>query len=124
MTRFLLRSLSWLRLVWRLPRLGQFVKLFWLLLRDGRVPWYLKGMLAVTLVYVVSPIDLIPEAVALMFGLVDDVAILMAGVNGFLRLAPRHVIDDHLKTLSPDFQHAFRTWRGDQRPADRTDGAG
>jgi uncharacterized membrane protein YkvA (DUF1232 family) len=124
MKRFFLRSVSWLRLVRRLPHLRNFVRLLWRLVRDRRVPLYLKGMLGLTILYVLSPIDLIPVSVALMFGLIDDVAILMMGVNWFLRLAPQHVVDAHLRTLSPDFQQSFQKWRGNQQPLRRVNGTG
>ena len=124
MKRLVLRSLSWLRLVRRLPYLHHLIRLLWRLARDPRVPAYLKGMLGAAILYGVSPIDAIPEAVALVFGLVDDLAIIIAAVTWFLRLAPRHVVDEHLKALPPDFQHAFQAWRGDQPPPGRTAGAG
>ncbi len=127
MKNFLLRSMSWLRLVRRLPHLRHMVQLLWRLVRDRRVPIHLKSMLGIAILYFLSPLDLIPESVALMFGLVDDLAIVMMGINWFLRLAPRDVVDDHLKTLSPDFQQSFQEWRGDQQSssrAGRVDGAG
>jgi uncharacterized membrane protein YkvA (DUF1232 family) len=124
MKRFFLRSVSWLRLVRRLPHLRHMVKLIWRLVRDRRVPTYLKGMLGLVILYVLSPLDLIPVTVALMFGLVDDVAILILGINWFLRLAPRDAVDDHLKTLPPDFQQSFQEWRRDQHPPGRVGGTG
>ncbi len=129
MKHFLLRSMSWLRLVRRLPHLRHIVRLIWRLVRDGRVPMYLKGMLGLAIIYVLSPLDLIPEGVALAFGLVDDLAIMIAGVNWFLRLVPQDAVDDQLKTLSPDFQQSFQEWRtqesgGDQPSSSRADGAG
>ncbi len=124
MKHLLLRGLSWLRLVRRLPHLRHMIRLLWRLLRDRRVPVYLKGMLGLVMIYVVSPLDLIPESVALMLGLVDDLAIVLAGVNWFLWLVPRDAVDDHLKTLGPDFQQSFQTWRGDQQLPSRVDGGG
>ena len=124
MKNFLFRSMGWIRLVRRLPHLRHMVKLIWGLIRDRRVPIYLKGMLGLAVVYVLSPLDLIPEAVALTLGLVDDLAIVMAGINWFLRLAPRDAVDDHLKTMAPDFQQSVQEWRGDQQPSGRPDGAG
>ncbi len=124
MKNLVFRSLSWLRLLRRLPHLRHIARLLWRLLRDGRVPIYLKGMLGIAILYVLSPLDLIPESVALMFGLVDDLAIVMAGVNWFLRLAPQDAVDEHLKPLGPDFQQAFQEWRGDQQPSSRVDGVG
>lgn len=129
MKKFLLRSVSWLRLVRRLPHLHHMARLIWRLVRDRRVPLYLKGMLGLAILYVLSPLDLIPESVALLVGLVDDLAIAIVGVNWFLRLAPRDAVNDHLKTLPADFQQSFQKWRGqvrrgDQQPSGRADSAG
>lgn len=123
MKKFFLRSMSWLRLM-RLPHLRHLARLIWRLLRDRRVPMYLKGMLGIALVYTLSPLDLIPESVALLFGLVDDLAIAVMSVNWFLRLAPREAVDEHLKSLPPKFQHSFLAWQKDQQPLERADGAG
>lgn len=109
----LLRSVSWLRLLRRLPHLRHFVRLLWRLIRDRRVPIYLKGLLGIAVLYVLSPLDLIPASVALLFGVVDDFVIVVASVNWFLRRVPRDAVDDHLRTLPPDFQQSFRAWRGD-----------
>ncbi|ETW94184.1 MAG: hypothetical protein ETSY1_35965 [Candidatus Entotheonella factor] len=134
MKHFFLRSMSWIKLVRRLPHLRHIMQLLWRLVRDRRVPIYLKGMLGLAIAYVLSPLDLIPEGVALAFGLVDDLAIMMAGINWFLRLAPKDVVDDQLKTLPPDFQQSFQEWqnqesqsqesRRDQQSSSRADGAG
>ncbi len=111
MKNFLLRNASWLRLLRRVPHIRHFVRLLWRLIRDRRVPIYLKGMLGLAVIYVLSPLDLIPESVALMFGVVDDLAIVMMGINWFLRLSPQEAVDDHLKTMSPDFRESFQKWR-------------
>ncbi len=111
MKNFLLRNASWLRLLRRVPHIRHFVRLLWRLIRDRRVPIYLKGMLGLAVIYVLSPLDLIPESFALMFGVVDDLAIAMMGINWFLRLSPKEAVDDHLKTMAPDFQESFQKWR-------------
>ena len=49
------------------------------LLRDKRTPLPLKSQLLVVMIYVLSPVDILPEAVLGAMGLADDVVI-MAGV--------------------------------------------
>jgi uncharacterized membrane protein YkvA (DUF1232 family) len=120
MKKMFLRSFGWVRLVRRLPHLRHFVQLLWRLVRDRRVPMYLKGMLGVSILYVLSPFDLIPESVLLMFGLFDDIAILMMGINWFLRLAPQEAVEAHLRTMSPGFQQSFQQWRRDQQLSSQT----
>lgn len=116
MKNFMLRSVSWLRLLRRIPHIRHIVRLIWRLIRDRRVPIYLKGILGFAVAYVFVPVDLIPDWVTLMFGVVDDLAIVMMGVNWFLRLAPQEVVDDHLKTMAPDFQESFQKWREEDFP--------
>ncbi len=43
--------------------------------RDSATPWYVKVLLAVAVVYVVSPIDLVPDVTPLL-GYLDDLAVL------------------------------------------------
>lgn len=75
-----------------LARMGRALRLFVPMCADvisGRyrpVPWPAIGWMALALVYLVSPLDLIPEAL-LLIGLVDDVVIvgwLLAKVDGAL----------------------------------------
>lgn len=46
------------------------------LAKDPRVPWTLKGQLALAVAYVLSPFDLIPEALVGVVGLADDAGVL------------------------------------------------
>lgn len=43
--------------------------------------------------YIISPIDLIPEALP-VFGLLDDITLFSLGVTGLMKLVPVHVIDE------------------------------
>jgi uncharacterized membrane protein YkvA (DUF1232 family) len=42
--------------------LTEFIAL-WFALRDRRVPWYTKVVILIPLGYIISPIDLIPDAI-------------------------------------------------------------
>lgn len=46
------------------------------LARDPRVPWTLKGQLLLAAAYVISPFDLMPEALLGVIGLTDDAGVL------------------------------------------------
>lgn len=59
-------------------------------LRDKRTPKAVKGLLALTLLYLVSPVDLIPDSVPLL-GWVDDATIVPAAVMGLTHLLPAPV---------------------------------
>jgi len=60
-----------------IPMLGDVVVL-WRLLRDREAHWGLKLIAFLTLAYVISPIDALPEAVAPMIGWIDDVGLVLA----------------------------------------------
>lgn len=74
------------------------VQLTWLLLRDERVPLWTKTIPLLVLVYVVSPIDFIPDVI-LALGQIDDLLILTLGLNLFERLAPEMVVREYRHQL-------------------------
>ena len=76
-----------------LPRVPLLVNLAWGLFRDPRVPKSLKAGLLGVLVYVASPIDLIPDFIPVI-GLADDLFLLLAALDMFVRLAPPEVVAD------------------------------
>ncbi len=60
------------------------------LLRHPRTPWWSKAIALATIVYVLSPIDLIPDTIPFV-GQLDDLALLALGMALAVRLAPRAV---------------------------------
>ena len=84
-------SAHWVRNnVTRIPLL---LNLTWSLFRDPRVPRPLKTMLLGVVVYVVSPLDFVPDFLPLV-GRLDDLLILFAALEAFTRLAPPDVVAD------------------------------
>jgi uncharacterized membrane protein YkvA (DUF1232 family) len=63
------------------------------LIRDPRVPLYAKAVLGLTLVYVLSPLDFVPDWIPIL-GQLDDAAILTAGIALFLRLCPPELVEE------------------------------
>ena len=61
--------------------------------RDPRVPWYVKGLAAVTVAYALSPIDLIPDFIPVL-GYLDDVIIIPVAVALIVRLIPRELMTE------------------------------
>jgi len=53
------------------------------LLFDGQVPARNKGALVAALAYVISPIDLIPDAIPIA-GWIDDLVVMAMGLNSFI----------------------------------------
>lgn len=74
------------------------VRLTWRLVRDPRVPIYLKLVPFLGLVYVISPIDFIPD-VLLGVGQIDDIGIILAGMRLFESMTPSFLVDEHRNAL-------------------------
>lgn len=62
--------------------------------RDPRVPWYAKALALAVAAYALSPIDLIPDFVP-VFGYLDDLIIVPAGIALVIRLIPPEIIAEH-----------------------------
>ena len=74
-------------------------RLVWRLWRDGRVPSWIKVIPLAGLVYLISPIDLIPDLMLPGLGQLDDVAILLLALKMFIDLSPDGVVREHLEEL-------------------------
>lgn len=90
----------WLQDVVRQARLA------WRLLRDERVPGWTKVIPPAALLYVLFPIDIIPD-MAPGLGQLDDIAVVLIGMKLFIELAPRDVVREHLMDLGA----RVREWR-------------
>ena len=71
--------------------LPNFARLYWRLFRDRRVSILPKALLVLTLVYVVSPLDVIPDFIP-GIGEMDDVVVVLSGLWLFVRLCPPEVV--------------------------------
>ncbi len=74
-------------------------RLVWRLLRDPDVPTSLKIIPPATLLYLLFPIDFIPD-LALGLGQLDDIAIILLGVKLFIELCPQEIVRRHLREMS------------------------
>lgn len=78
------------------------IRLGWRLLRDPRVPWIKNAIPAFAALYLISPIDPIPDFL-IGLGQVDDLGILIAltiaTIRWLPRLAPEAVVAEHLATM-------------------------
>lgn len=66
-------------------------RIAWRLLWDGRVPWYIKLIPVLVVLYILSPIDIIPDFIPVL-GQLDDLAIFLLGVQIFILMAPRDLV--------------------------------
>ncbi len=74
-------------------------RLVWRLWRDGRVPGWIKLIPFAGVIYLLSPIDLIPDMMLPGLGQLDDLAILLLAVKMFVDLSPSVVVREHLEDL-------------------------
>jgi uncharacterized membrane protein YkvA (DUF1232 family) len=87
-----LRGLRFLR------HLPDFVRLYWRLLRDRRVSIWPKALLVLGVLYVVSPVDLVPDFIPFV-GEVDDLIVIIAACRFFMYLCPREVVREHVERI-------------------------
>jgi uncharacterized membrane protein YkvA (DUF1232 family) len=92
----------------------KFLKAVW---KDPRTPWYAKAVLAATVAYAVSPIDLIPDFIPVI-GHLDDLVIVPLGFWLAYQLVPREVWEEHKRRFDAG---APGKQRDDQEPPDKAD---
>jgi uncharacterized membrane protein YkvA (DUF1232 family) len=74
-------------------------RLVWRLLRDSDVPLWQKMILPATLLYLLFPIDFIPDPM-LGLGQLDDIGVILLGLKLFIELSPQEVVRRHLREMS------------------------
>jgi uncharacterized membrane protein YkvA (DUF1232 family) len=84
------------------------LKLILRLIGDRRVNFLLKLLPIGALIYLVSPIDLLPGAVLPVVGALDDAAVLWLGAILFVSLCPDDVVQEHMNALQ---NVVSGTWR-------------
>jgi uncharacterized membrane protein YkvA (DUF1232 family) len=78
------------------------------LFTDPRIPLVTRIVAVALVVYLASPIDLIPDFIPII-GLIDDLLIVMIGAGFILRTIPRSLIEEHVER--------FEFIEGESRPA-------
>ncbi len=75
------------------------LRLVWLLLTDGRIPIWIKSVLPLSLLYLISPVDFIPGAVFPIVGGLDDLGVILLGTALFVKLCPPEIVQSYLHEL-------------------------
>jgi len=65
------------------------------LMRDRRVPIWMRLIPLVGIVYLLSPIELMPDITLLPFGILDDLVVIVVCLTIFLAIAPKEVVEEH-----------------------------
>jgi uncharacterized membrane protein YkvA (DUF1232 family) len=76
----------------------QQARLVYYLLRDPEVPFYLKLLPFTAVIYLLWPIDLLPD-VLLGLGQLDDLTALLVSSKVFIELAPPHVVVRYMEQI-------------------------
>jgi uncharacterized membrane protein YkvA (DUF1232 family) len=87
------------RIAYLFYHLKNFLKLFWRLTKDGRVPIWPKLLLILVLAYIFIPLDLLPDFLVGL-GQIDDLVVLFLGLKAFIRFCPPEVVREHVQTIA------------------------
>ena len=69
-------------------------RLTWALMRDPRVPIWAKAIPVIGILYVLSPLDFIPDVI-IGLGQLDDLAIVLGGMRLFAAVVPADIVEQH-----------------------------
>lgn len=100
-----------------LAQLFKQLRLVWLLFRDNRVSLWTKSILPILLLYIVSPIDILPD-VLIGVGQLDDLGVMLLGIALFVKLCPPDIVDYYRKQIDYEssgevIEAAYRKANGD-----------
>lgn len=84
------------RLLAHLPNL---IKLYWRVFTDRRVSLVPKLVLIAGVLYFIVPLDIIPDFPLIGLGQVDDIAVLILATRMFIAMAPRSVVEEHVRLI-------------------------
>ena len=78
------------------------LQLVYYLVLDPRVPFLYKLIIPAVIIYVLSPLDVIPDAFIIMLGLgaLDDLAVMFLGIKLFIHMCPPDVVMEYRARLA------------------------
>lgn len=97
-----------------LRKMPAYARLIWALARDPRVPTRQKLVLGAIAGYLVFPIDIIPDFIPVL-GQLDDLGVLIFGLDFFIRNAPKEVVEEHMGRIArndDDLKHDLERAQG------------
>jgi uncharacterized membrane protein YkvA (DUF1232 family) len=75
------------------------LRLIWRLMLDARVPFWKKLIPITAVIYVISPLDLIPD-ILIGIGQLDDLGILLGSLRLFKSSIPEYILKEHREILA------------------------
>lgn len=95
------RMLAMAALLPTASRSAIYIRLVWALINDDRVPASRKALLGGALVYFALPFDIVPDSVPVL-GVLDDLVVVVLGVDLFFDGIPDEILDEKLADLGID----------------------
>ncbi len=83
-------------------RLPQYIRLSWRLMKDPRVPWYSKLLVYLVILYGISPVDLLPEALFPHLGYGEDILLFLLALQHLIRSSPPDVVKGHASDIAEE----------------------
>ena len=81
-----------------LTKVVRTLRLVWRLLIDPRVSFLPKLIIPAAAIYVISPIDLIPDVI-LGLGQLDDIGVVILAITMFIEFCPRDIVEEHRRAI-------------------------
>jgi uncharacterized membrane protein YkvA (DUF1232 family) len=69
------------------------------LLREPEVPLLIKALPVLAALYVISPLDFVPDLLPVL-GQLDDLGVIVIAVEAFLKLCPAGAVDFHRAAMA------------------------
>jgi uncharacterized membrane protein YkvA (DUF1232 family) len=91
-----------LSILFNLPK---YMRLSWRLMKDRQVPWHSKLIVILVGLYVLSPIDLIPEFVIPHLGFGDDLLFFLLAIQHLIRSSPKEIASHHANEIAKQKNH-------------------
>ena len=96
------------RIIFHIPN---FIKLSLRLLKDRKVPFYLKLLVYGAIAYTLSPYDLIPDFLVPFFGFFEDIIIGILCLIGLVKGSPPEVVEGYVKAIDLENKQRYRFFR-------------
>jgi uncharacterized membrane protein YkvA (DUF1232 family) len=84
-----------------LTQIVRTLRLVWRLFNDARVHRFPKLIVPAAILYVLSPIDLVPDMI-LGLGQLDDIGVVALAIALFIELCPRAIVEEHRRAIAAE----------------------
>lgn len=81
-----------------LPKAIKLGVLVWRLIFDKRVSIFIRALVPLALLYIISPFDLIKDRIPVL-GRFDDLIVIGLALLFLIKLAPKSVVDEHMGVI-------------------------